>query len=1348
MDPGFGESRRDECLVHPQVHHCSMVGKRKTSDRKGESNDSLERNPKKGKGVNPFLPCSSPNLEESPSSQLGVSGLYSTFSEPKQSQKSQTTILDVLLRFTSASTLGDANHLTNFLKYGRDLESKQVIARMLIPWVIDKIIKSDKHSKINFDDSVFDKTILLCLDILNEDQTRTILSTQVIAKLVAAILGSEDVTDDLQALYVKLLAHYRPTMDVACKAVLCNVKPSSPLMQPTVQWLLSLHQNGKGNPKTTFQLVSDLQILLLLNESAVSKKFLSAVLFDPQQHLDGFLALLQAESDSTFKTYHLNLFQAIDEGKNDEEKREKMNCMLPLLLECFFEQTKVFFDERQRRKGLPLAAIQFRMFRKWSQHLLSNIEESLLVLSQMLLLVEESNAFLPNKECTSYLGEFILPLVEVARDESMRSVTSGCFCSLLKLNHAIFGDHIGSVVTTSVQCDQFMATLVDTFKRLRQQHFIYNIFIKNAEEERVVARLRCADFSNRLIVSFASATFFEVKETFRALEAWHKQRFDVAGTCERNALQIVATIVVPSVRVDHGNSKDIAISCQELVRQARDFQLTALCLNLHLKCLFWLGKHTKLQLPEGILSKLDTGDRLDTEKEAVATVWCHRLRENTFLIQEKEVHCLQALQSGNERELLELKQQCETIAHLVSKTRCWKVVLDNFHSWIQYSSQDDIELLCRWMWKTFGEHRNIDNTNTIILGLLKTSYFYEHEVIANNLQLFALTEVLETILEVVKEPERLEIASTWNNASPDVSKWPELRPKTAVRVTSNKAPGDLQDCANKCTSILSLVLQLPVTTKTNSKHLEMLLRIDLVCRSIARSVDSATPFFATIAKCRTLLSNEFNSCSKNPSFQVKVSGLGILHAVLQSMIDLIQSKPDQPYSIFDEVIKASGKLFYSVTSLATTPITSSCITKSTELFLSLKPTVSNASLSYQQAVLGLLRSFTSAMITSFDRDNRNPSNRTEPKQLYTSLKSLVVEYEQLQPKEDHVAECGRIHSLLNDWATASQWTTEGPAFCSAVLNKMQCAVTFETILEVYPMVSRHDTSEILGAVMKAIPEITDQKYERLHAPLDALFCRLIKISDSVVVQDCVKILLQEHIDRSTSLRYLHRCLTQANEEDQIEVLHRLGREVLSAGLKGIGMVYIQRSDFRTLKAALRLIKELLLRRGVFTFRESDLAGLLSRLSDILNGTNGSNEGDATIVQGYAQLVYLTAIQRYTKVIYACAPLVIYTLRQFLISILDAPSHVQDDKGRSFIQICSLLSSSKDVYKKYVVGVVLEFARRLDGRSYGFVLPAIYALLDMMSSHENEQLNALMDDKTRSLFKPIYDAYQKHHVFKG
>jgi hypothetical protein len=626
--------------------------KRKTSDSRDDSSKGnyVYSNSKKRAKGNPFLPreessssSSADPLQPQPSE---FPGLYNPIAQPpsSSSEASSTSssepplvVLDVLIRFTSRPTMADANLLADHLhlssekgeanKVVMDRPSQQMIAKLLLPWIIHHQNKNittttapataedDVTMTADVDEMPLARIILCCLDVLDESQTRAILSgPTVFGPLLNRIFAAASTTNDdtmVITLYRRLLPYFRPTMDVACKVVLGGIRHprQSPLLEPTIEWLYDLHVTGKGNPKTTFALIPDLDLLLALDpSSAATKRFLADVLFHPQHHMEGFLALLQASSDSTFKTYHVALLRNVEESLQDEAKREKMMEMIPLLLECFLVQSKIYVAGKPRQKGLPLAALQFRLFRKWSRHFLLKVDNKtdamttsvlmssvdLSSLCQMLRSVERHNACLPDKECTSYLTEFVAPLLQVAAktaEVDSRAQTSDCLCSLLQLNHAVFRDNMEAVVRCAVQSDRFLTAWVDTYKRLRQQHLLYAVLIALADDDHVYERLKKHDnddndndndnddFVAQLAAAFATATLFEIKETLLALEVWYMDQYDKVGALERRVVGRIAAIVLPTVQVDRGNAKDIAKCCQDLVRHARDFRLCSLCLN-------------------------------------------------------------------------------------------------------------------------------------------------------------------------------------------------------------------------------------------------------------------------------------------------------------------------------------------------------------------------------------------------------------------------------------------------------------------------------------------------------------------------------------------------------------------------------------------------------------------------------------------------------------------------------------------------------------------------------------------------------------------------------------------------
>jgi hypothetical protein len=93
------------------------------------------------------------------------------------------------------------------------------------------------------------------------------------------------------------------------------------------------------------------------------------------------------------------------------------------------------------------------------------------------------------------------------------------------------------------------------------------------------------------------------------------------------------------------------------------------------------------------------------------------------------------------------------------------------------------------------------------------------------------------------------------------------------------------------------------------------------------------------------------------------------------------------------------------------------------------------------------------------------------------------------------------------------------------------------------------------------------------------------------------------------------------------------------------------------------------------------------------------------------------------------------------------------KAQRFARVCELLVSHRDIYKKHVVGLLLEFVHglehaKMDTTRRDGLIPAIYFLLDTLSTYETQELNANMSKKAKTLFRQINNDYQKLHAYRG
>ena len=292
--------------------------------------------------------------------------------------------------------------------------------------------------------------------------------------------------------------------------------------------------------------------------------------------------------------------------------------------------------------------------------------------------------------------------------------------------------------------------------------------------------------------------------------------------------------------------------------------------------------------------------------------------------------------------------------------------------------------------------------------------------------------------------------------------------------------------------------------------------------------------------------------------------------------------------------------------------------------------------------------------------------------------------------------------------------------------------------------------------------------------LDASFCRA---TPGLHGQDLESVLIKlttcvEQVNSPSSvgprLRLFKYLLRYLEEDDQIQLLSSYGRKIFALALKPMHGHAEEPLWAENVATASTLLEDLLKRRDILPLKERDLALILSYIVAVLGpaegvsitenlaGRNCSDDDDETAVYTCTADLFSTVFQRYTKQLYTCVPSVISALHCFLRHSINAPLSLPGQsiaiRGQRFTRLCEHLVGHREIYKKHVVGLVLEFVVGL-GQSMSLqrrdsLVPAIYCLLDTMSTFETQQLNAYMDTKAKILFRTIHQSYQKLHTYKG
>lgn len=178
-------------------------------------------------------------------------------------------------------------------------------------------------------------------------------------------------------------------------------------------------------------------------------------------------------------------------------------------------------------------------------------------------------------------------------------------------------------------------------------------------------------------------------------------------------------------------------------------------------------------------------------------------------------------------------------------------------------------------------------------------------------------------------------------------------------------------------------------------------------------------------------------------------------------------------------------------------------------------------------------------------------------------------------------------------------------------------------------------------------------------------------------------------------------------------------------------------------------KELLLLSG------REIAMICCEMSPLFSddGVNQNDiNGDVAIFNSCSS-VAASLIAHYPKQLYGCPSPLFSLLLALLTHLLHAnPKKGISQKALEFVKICELLIPHKDIFKKHVVGLILCYIQTLNKgmnpTTKSKLMPSIYALLDMCSSFETRQINAMIDVPSKTVFAPVFQSYQKFYQYHG
>jgi Urb2/Npa2 family len=856
--------------------------------------------------------------------------------------------------------------------------------------------------------------------------------------------------------------------------------------------------------------------------------------------------------------------------------------------------------------------------------------------------------------------------------------------------------------------------------------------------------------------------------------------------------------------------------------QGFSMTLSGRILGLHDRCVFWLGQGEELELPPvmkaAIRNSQNQHGQEDDRLDGILLLSCHRLRQLNSLIilrYHREINNL-----SEENGSAELEVEAHRLAYFIGEAVSGTSVVDpnraereillarNFNPWVDYADPIHLDSFLTWVMSKALPQVSLDcalvkessPSARVATSLLSDSSFFEHQEIASRLAIVSLLTARKNLLEILTD---------CCSASNEITQLISFLESSHEKIKPSFAAG--KTIQNICVENVEYATTL----------VECALRSVLIVNGTPWKAAS-DEIWTYLLALSLALQHACRDLCLSDSECLRTRSLHLFHALRHFVVELILGRPQATRNYFDganplptvfdivgtdlkmlSICSATGNNIPAV--LLTTAVTL-CESILTTAMASLNIDTSSANhlktgiallakrsrsrfelrtlISFSRYLLEGLRFTKWTLICNGDGGSELSEHLSEVIRL---LHDIVLQEFRFDDPENQ--DKSKLEISLDDDSFVDGYLLLGDLLRSGCMSLIpgHRIETFHnglvlTCTKALIRVSHESTNEIVSNAVcylatcttyfKPTSSLSSTIVDALLAPttrnldrelLEASFCASIAALDDAFLRSFLGNATesQESSSIACKLRLINLVLRYATTDTQTQILSEFGWNLFLVALEPLAYPSSDGEPSRAEEVAdaCSLLDDLLKRRDVYTFRERDLALLLSYLVSVLGPANRSGQTslhDVTAVYKHVTVLFSTMFNRYSKQLYAVVPSVISTLHCLLRHILGAPCALEDndvvERGKCFSRTCELLVSHRDVYRKHLVGIILDFVAGLKGAlelvRRDSLLPAIYNLLDTMTNYEMQQLNANMDTQGKALFRTIHQAYSKMHAYKG
>lgn len=746
----------------------------------------------------------------------------------------------------------------------------------------------------------------------------------------------------------------------------------------------------------------------------------------------------------------------------------------------------------------------------------------------------------------------------------------------------------------------------------------------------------------------------------------------------------------------------------------------------------------------------------------------------------------------------------------ISKTGSsrWKILAETIVAWTPYSEPKHVESFLSWMFSALSMH-SVDNVaaqsdREVAISLLRDANFFEIQQLSSEMGHAALSSAAEFIDRAIsllvksKEVTSDELllscplsSKVWETASiSQISTFAETKfafniPK--VDLATAKQIDALLNRALRVLMVLNGIYIFPWrNASTAFKGFDASLRMDLLCRSLVKADSSfRATSFRLICATRVTVARILPCLHDGAAEHVKsgTSFQKFLKGLFDSTTNLFECSDGIDESTSIQLVNSSKKLIGSVAEYCVArPALSTDLCQVVNAVFSSQGDRSESEMFtlslFGRCILQKLIQVHDQQLEGEALDESAQDHAETVKAIVDQIQSslwdsvLSIAFDQENRDPQLKAQCILLVAELVRYSTrieaSSSWLSskvtmsieDSAAKAVLLVGKGEAQKSeAQSVSYLVACVSLLNPSsgfkqKVVGYLLSA-----DQSTNNL---LEAGFCSLIKGMNNLELRGVLNKISSrntKHGKSTPELRLFRLIVRNLNSEDQVELISSAARYFFTQSLQFLTSAGTDITSWKTgVSASTSLIIDMAGNKNVISLRDRDIALVLAHTNSVL-GTGGIVDTSDFLpvpaeVYGSCFSLLSLFLQRFSKQLYVCVPSIISTLSSMLRHALYGSLGELDimDRGQKFTRLCELLVPHRDVYKKHVLGLLIEFVKALRGDMdlvrKNSLTPAVYCLLDMLQQYETKQLNSMMDTTGKALFRTVHQNYQKLHVYKG